>query len=203
MTDVPDFDAVYRADPDPWRVLTSFYEQRKLEVVLASLGAAHYDRAWDPACGVGELAARLSERADAVLATDASVEAVRLTRARVAGRPTVAVRQLALPAAPGPESYDLVALCEFLYYLGADDRRATLDLLDRVVSPTGELLSIHWRHKPHDAWLSGAAVQDEIDVHLRRHGWLRLVHHEDVDFVLATHRRPADATSTDSARSRP
>lgn len=189
MTDVPDFDAVYRADPDPWRVRTSFYERRKLEVVLASLSAPSYDRAWDPACGVGELAARLGERSAAVLATDASVEAVRLTQARLTDVATVVVRRHALPDAPGPESYDLVALCEFLYYLDSDDRRATLDLVDRLLSPTGELMSVHWRHRPHDAWLSGAAVQAEIDAHLRQRGWLRLVHHEDVDFVLASYRR--------------
>lgn len=189
MTDVPDFDSVYRADPDPWQVRSSFYEQRKLEVVLASLSAPTYDRAWDPACGVGELAARLGHRASSVLATDASVEAVRLTQARVADLATVAVRRHALPAAPGSELYDLVALCEFLYYLDADHRRDTLDLVDRLVSPTGELISVHWRHKPHDAWLSGAAVQGEIDAHLQRRDWQRLVHHEDVDFVLASYRR--------------
>ncbi len=189
MTDVPDFDSVYRADPDPWRVRTSFYERRKLEIVLASLSAASYHRAWDPACGVGELAARLGARATSVLATDASVEAVALTQARVADLPTVAVRQHALPDAPGPEPYELIALCEFLYYLDADDRRATLDLVDRLASPSGELVSVHWRHKPHDAWLSGAAVQDEIDAHLRQRDWQRLVHHHDVDFVLASYRR--------------
>lgn len=189
MTDVPDFDSVYRADPDPWQVRTSFYEQRKLEVVLASLSAPTYDRAWDPACGVGELAARLGERVSAVLATDASIEAVRLTQARITDLATVTVRQHALPAAPGPEPYDLVALCEFLYYLDADDRRATLDLVDGLISPAGELISVHWRHKPHDAWLSGAAVQGEIDARLHQHGWQRVVHHDDVDFVLASYRR--------------
>lgn len=189
MTAVPDFDSVYRADPDPWRVRTSFYEQRKLEIVLASLSAPSYGRAWDPACGVGELAARLSDRAASVLATDASVEAVRLTRTRVEDRPTVTVRQHALPAAPGAEPYDLIALCEFLYYLDADDRRATLELVDGLLGPTGELVSVHWRHEPHDAWLSGAAVQGEIDSHLQGAGWQPLVHHDDVDFVLATYGR--------------
>ncbi|HYI57876.1 MAG TPA: hypothetical protein VEX66_06885 [Microlunatus sp.] len=36
MVDVPDFDALYRQDPDPWGVASSFYERRKLQIVLAA-----------------------------------------------------------------------------------------------------------------------------------------------------------------------
>ncbi len=34
---VPDFEALYVRDPDPWQVGSSWYEQRKLSIVLASL----------------------------------------------------------------------------------------------------------------------------------------------------------------------
>ena len=84
MVNVPDFDTLYRADPDPWQVASSFYEQRKRAVVLASLTRARYRSAWDPGCGTGELAVHLATRADSVLATDISGEAVRLTAARCA-----------------------------------------------------------------------------------------------------------------------
>jgi hypothetical protein len=67
---VPDFDAVYRADPDPWRVRSSHYETRKLAIVLACLSRESYRKAWDPGCGVGELAALLASRAVWILATD-------------------------------------------------------------------------------------------------------------------------------------
>lgn len=189
--DVPNFDAVYRADPDPWRVRSSFYERRKLEVVLAGLGSPSYAAAWDPACGVGELAARLSGRTTRVLATDASVEAVALTRHRCAGLTNVEASCQALPARPPADSgpFDLVTLSEFLYYLPAPDRTATLDLVDAVTADRAEVVSLHWRHQPHDAWLSGAQVQVEISRHLEQLGWQRLVHHEDRDFVLASHVR--------------
>lgn len=189
LTEVPDFDSVYRADPDPWRVRSSFYERRKLEVVLAGLSAEHYHRAWDPASGVGELAARLADRATEVLATDASVEAVRLTRLRCADLPSVEVRALPLPATPGAEPYDLVAVCEFLYYLDREDRQAALALIDSLTTADAELISVHWRHKPHDAWLSGADTQTEIGAFLRGRGWQPIVHHDDRDFVLDSFRR--------------
>ena len=40
MVNVPDFDTLYRDDPDPWQVASSFYEQRKRAVLLASLTRA-------------------------------------------------------------------------------------------------------------------------------------------------------------------
>lgn len=185
MTRAPDFDAVYRADPDPWQVRSSFYEQRKLAVVLACLGSATVRYAWDPASGTGELAARLACRAERVLATDGSEEAVQLTRRRCAGLTNVETAQLALPESPpaGTE-VDLVVLSEFVYYLDENARRRTLDLVDQLAAEQAEVVSLHWRHEPHDAWLSGAAVQAEIAEHLRAQGWQQAVHHEDRDFVL-------------------
>ena len=57
MVNVPDFEALYQADADPWQVRSSFYEARKLDLLLACLSRPMYDAAWDPSCGVGELAA--------------------------------------------------------------------------------------------------------------------------------------------------
>ena len=79
MSQPPDFETLYRANHDPWRVGTSSYEQRKLDIVLACLSRPRYCLAWDPACGTGHLAARLAERCDRVLASDASEAAVALT----------------------------------------------------------------------------------------------------------------------------
>ena len=62
MVKIPDFDALYEADPDPFHVRSSFYEQRKLGLVLDCLTKPTYAAAWDPACGIGEMAARLAPR---------------------------------------------------------------------------------------------------------------------------------------------
>lgn len=192
MVKVPDFDAVYRNDSDPWQVHSSFYEQRKLAIVLATLSQLRYERAWDPACGVGELVLRLAERCGSVLASDASTVAVDLTAQHTAGDPRITVREVTLPAAAaslGGGGFDLVVLSEFMYYLDAPARSATLTSLSTVTVPRAEVVSLHWRHQPGDAWLSGADTQLEITAALTGRGWQHLVHHADKDFVLDTFRR--------------
>lgn len=186
MIDIPDFDALYRRDPDPWKVRSSFYEQRKLAIVLACLNAPTYRFAWDPACGVGELAARLALRTERLLATDASTEAVQLTAQHCRGLAQVQVQEWALPAAPPEPSrgFDLVVLSEFFYYLSAADRSTTLSMLDAVTTDDAEIVSVHWRYKPHDAWLSGEDVQTEVIDRLGALGWRHRVQHDDRDFVV-------------------
>lgn len=191
MIEVPDFDAVYRADPDPWRVSSSFYEQRKLAVVLASLTRPAYVSAWDPAAGTGALAAELSHRAESVLATDGSVEAIRLIGRRCAELPNVEVHQLSQPERPGRDGFDLVVVAEFAYYLEPAARTDMWKVLSDVTAPTAELLAVHWRHRPHDGYLSGADVQTEAVDRLGEYGWQTVVRHDDRDFVLDVLRREA------------
>ena len=192
MTEIPDFDALYRAEPDPWSVRTNPYEQRKLAITLACLNRPRYEAAWDPTCGVGELAYQLADRATRVLATDASAEAVALTRQRCADRAGIEVAQLRLPLPPPGTGFDLIILSEFCYYLEAADRRSLLTLINSVAAGDAEVLSVHWRFKPHDGWLSGESVQREIAGALRRSGWTQTTHHLDTNFILDVHlRNPA------------
>lgn len=187
----PDFDALYRSDPDPYGVRSTFYEQRHLALLVACLTRPTYASAWDPSCGVGELAAALGGRADRVLATDASAEAVRLAAERCAAQSAVTVQELRLPDPPSSTGFDLVVLSEFFYYLPAPDREASLAMVCAVAAATAELVAVHWRPKPHDAWLSGADVQTEITSRLAAEGWRHHTHHDDPDFVLDVLRRGA------------
>jgi SAM-dependent methyltransferase len=189
VTEVPDFDALYRAEPDPWSVRTSPYEQRKLSITLACLNRPRYESAWDPTCGVGELAFQLADRAVRVLATDSSAEAVALTSQRCADRAGIEVAQLRLPLRPPSTGFDLIVLSEFCYYLDAADRRGLLTVINSVAAGDAEVLSVHWRFKPHDGWLSGESVQREIAGALRRSGWTQTTHHLDANFILDVHRR--------------
>lgn len=192
MTVPPDFEALYRRDADPWQVATSHYEQRKLDVVLACLARPRYALAWDPACGTGHLARRLAGRADRVRASDASTEAVALSRVTCAGLANVELRRLALPQ-PWPDQTaapDLVVLSEFFYYLGDADRPATLRTVDTAAAPRCELLAVHWRHVPNDAWLAGATAQQEIVSRMSDAGWLQTLHHDDSEFVIDVLVRP-------------
>lgn len=193
MIQTPDFDAVYRDDPDPWQVASSFYEQRKLALVLACLTRARYASAWDPASGTGELAAKLAGRVDSVLATDGSPEAVQLTTRRCAAVSAVAVRHLSQPERPGwwrGAGFELIVVAEFAYYLSAEDRCAMWPVFSASAAPSAEMLLVHWRHRPHDGYLSGAEVQLEaLESLTTSHDWFRVVHHDDQDFVLDVVRR--------------
>jgi hypothetical protein len=186
LVNVPDFDALYRVDPDPWRVQSSFYESRKLDLVLACLSRPTYAAAWDPASGVGELAARLAPRAGRVLASDASAQAVHLTRHRCRSVSNVTVLQLALPEPPPIEvgPFDLIVLSEFFYYLGDEQRAQALTAVQEVAADRAELVAVHWRHHPNDAFLPGEQVQDEIVGQLKQAGWQHVIQHDDRDFII-------------------
>ncbi len=195
MMGVPDFEALYQEQPDPWQVGSSFYERRKLDLVLAALSRPHFGSAWDPACGTGHLAARLASRCDSVLATDLVPAALRLTGATCAGHDNVRLQQWAFPQDGDPEPatpFDLLVLSEFLYYLDAAERAAVGPLIDRVTAAQAEVLAVHWRPEPHDAWLSGAAVQQELADVLGEQGWRLTYRVEDIEFDLAGWRRGPD-----------
>lgn len=187
MTEASDFEALYRRDTDPFDVASSWYERRKEQVLAAILTRRHYALGWDSACGTGHLAQRLAGRCDQVLATDASPTAVDLTDVLTRDLAGVRCRVSALPEVPDDaRGADLTVVGEVLYYLPDAARAASIDALGQQY---GELVSVHWRHLPHDAHLSGAEVTDELDAALTGGAWTRVVRHEDTDFVLGVWRR--------------
>ncbi|WP_091759987.1 class I SAM-dependent methyltransferase [Pedococcus cremeus] len=186
----PDFDAMYAADPDPWNVRDSWYERRKEAVVLALLARERYAHAWDAASGTGDLALALSRRCERVTASDASARAVALTRDLLSDA-SASVVVNALPEVPPlAEAPDLVVLAEVLYYLPEADRIRALDAVAAAARPSAELVVVHWRHHPDDAFLAGAAATEEADGVLRERGWERVVWHDDRHFVAASWVRP-------------
>ncbi len=192
MVTIPDFDRMYEHDPDPWRVATSWYERRKIDVVMSCLRRDRYRLAWDAACGTGELTAALADRSDAVIASDASPRACDLTGARCRGLPNVHVECSALPEVPvalgriaGPGiGPDLVVLSEFLYYLDDEQRALSGDRVAQVAAPGADIVAVHWSPQPDDARESGVHVQRELDEALLTRGWSRLVAHRDIEFML-------------------
>jgi SAM-dependent methyltransferase len=179
----PDFDELYESQADPWEVETSWYERRKLEILLASLPKPHYGSAWEPGCGLGVATERLAARCDSLIATDTSAVAVRRTQARCAHLPHVRVAHQTLPAMPADEAaFDLVVAAEFLYYL--PDVAESVAALWGATRTGGQLLVLHWRHEPHDGSPSGAALHALIHADAAERGARRLVAHDDTDFVL-------------------
>lgn len=178
----PDFDRVYARSPDPWSVQSSWYEQRKLAVALASLPSARYRRAWEPGCGPGLVSRALAERVDALVATDASPVAVGLATDSCSDLSQVRVELSQLPETPDGGRFDLVFVAEFLYYV--PDLAGALEALWSALAAGGHLLFLHWAHRPHDAHRSGPTMHADIALDALDRGAQRLVSHTDAEFNL-------------------
>jgi trans-aconitate methyltransferase len=186
---LPDFDALYASDPDPWRVASSWYERRKRSILLASLPRESYATAWEPGSGPGLTSQSLATRVGSLVASDASSVAVALARRRCHALPNVECVLSALPAVPFDGVVELVVAAEFLYYVCELD--AALDALWSRLAPAGHLVVVHWAHRPHDAFRSGPGMHSSIERDAGARGAERLVCHVDQDFVLDVYEAPA------------
>lgn len=190
----PDFDRMYLEEGDPWKVGSSWYEQRKIAVVLASLAEPSYGRALDPACGTGHLAFALAARCGEVVARDASAPAIDVATRTCAKSGNVSIGVAALPyvtAEPaGP--FDLLVLSELFYYLDSSTRRAAVDTLLARAADRVEIVAVHWREAPEDGTSSGEAVHVELRDRFKSIGLRHQVAHFDEEFVLDVFTRGHD-----------
>lgn len=183
------FDGLYEHRPDPWDYLGSAYERRKRAVTLASLPRSRYGAVMELGCSIGVLSRDLAQRADTLLAVDASRVALESAAERLAGFNHVVLRHAVLPHEwpdVKPGSQDLVVVSEIGYFLAADE----LDLLYarclEALSAGGHLLLCHWLH-PVRGW-----PMDGAQVHAAAQG-LGLkskVLHRETDFVLEVLEKP-------------
>jgi trans-aconitate methyltransferase len=187
--DPPDFEALYSADEDPWKVQSSWYERRKRSVLLASLPRETYASGWEPGCGPGITTLALAPRVASLVSSDLSSVAVAAARQRCASLPHVRCAVSALPDVPFDGLVDLVVVAEFLYYLR--DLDAALAAVWSALAPTGHLAVVHWAHHPHDGFLSGPAEQAGVQSYAAGRGAVRRVAHVDEHFLLDVYEAPA------------
>lgn len=178
----PDFDAMYRADSDPWDVESSWYERRKLDVLISSLPRERYHRAWEPGCGPGVVSEALADRVDELVASDSSQAAITLAQCRPGAPGNVRYVLSALPEVPLEGVVDLVVVAEFLYY--ARDLHAALDSLWSVCATGTHLVFLHWAHHPHDAFRSGPSMHAQISLDSLHRSATKVISHTDQDFLL-------------------
>ncbi|RPA12363.1 class I SAM-dependent methyltransferase [Gordonia sp. OPL2] len=157
------FHDMYAADDDPWGFTDRWYERRKYAMTLAALTRPRYHRVFEPGCSIGVLSALLAERADHVVCTDVSPRAVELATGRLVGfgnRVDVAVGDV-LHDWPD-DHFDLIVLSEMLYYLSPDDLDVVIGRLPGALTPSGEVIAVHWRHEVPDYPQTGDAVHDRL-----------------------------------------
>ena len=181
-----DFEARYRADPDPWGYLASEYERCKYAATLDACGPGPLSCALELAGSIGVFSAMLAPRCERLVTVDVSPTAVGHARKRLAGHPNVKTIVGAIPAAVPPLPFELVVASEILYYLSDDEFADTLSLLEDTMLIGARLVAVHWRprgpERPRDAEQAHAALATAP--------WLTSVHRGETDeYLLEVFRR--------------
>ncbi len=175
------FDAFYARNEDPWGFDTRWYEQRKREILLASLPDADLGAVLEIGCSTGHITARLAPRARSVVAMDAAQAAIDRARERVGGDSRVSFVRGSAPEDLPAGRFDTVVLSEVGYYLSYEHLAELIGGIAAVMNEDGCLVACHWRHPVREYPLGG----DDVHRALRAHaGWEAIVRHEERDFVL-------------------
>jgi SAM-dependent methyltransferase len=153
------FDALYRADPDPWRFRTSAYERGKYDATLAALDAHRYRRGLEVGCAIGVLTRDLGRLCEHLLAIDVSDVALATARQHCADLLNIAFEKRMVPADFPDGPFDLIVLSEVLYYLTAADLQTAASRTVQALAPGGTILLCHWLGET-DYPLTGAQATD-------------------------------------------
>jgi len=184
MTTAEHFRSLYASSADPWHTADSWYERRKLSILLAILPKPHFSSVYEPGCGNGALTVALAERCERLLASDFCDEAVRLTLERVSAHRHVEIARESLPEqwpAGGKPAFELIVLSELCYYLDDEQLRTTVSLSVDSLLPAGHLLACHWKRPFDDRQQDTAAIHALFATHGELHGY---AHYEDEEFRL-------------------
>jgi SAM-dependent methyltransferase len=161
------FDALYKANTDPWGYATLWREQRRHNLVMSILDRPYYERVFEPACSTGVLTAKLAERARVVIAWDGSKEAVLLADTALQSFEGVSIAHEHVPDHWPNGTFDLIVLSDFLYYLNPTDIARVAKRAQQSLAKGGFIITCHWVGVAHDFLTAGAgAVQDVLESQL-------------------------------------
>jgi SAM-dependent methyltransferase len=138
------FEALYAADPDPWKFRSSDYETAKYAATLAALPRPRYSQALEIGCSIGVLTRMLAPRCDRLLALDGSARALADARRHCADLPQAVFEQREIPRQWPRGRFDLILFSEILYYLDEEDLARVAAQTLRALRPGGEVLLVHW-----------------------------------------------------------
>lgn len=175
------FDELYTKS-DPYGTHSRWYERRKRRLLLDALPRERFERAFEPACGTGELTFELSGRCDEVLASDFCTDAVNQARQRTHACRNVSFAEHHVPQQwPATTSpFDLIVVSELCSFLDAGDVAHLASRCVASLAANGVLAVCDWRW-PFDARVLGAETAHQL---LDEAGLQRLVSHEEDDFLL-------------------
>lgn len=138
------FDALYRADPDPWKFASSDYEREKYAATIASLPPRPIDSAFEIGCSIGILTRELARFCKTLLAVDVAAQPLHRARRHCHGLDHVRFRRMQVPHAWPSMTFDFVLLSEVLYYFSPADIRRIAARVDDTLTRDGHILLVHW-----------------------------------------------------------
>ncbi|MEZ2299255.1 methyltransferase domain-containing protein [Variovorax sp. RCC_210] len=175
------FDELYRRR-DPYGTRRRWYERRKRRVLLDALPRERFARAFEPACGSGELTFELAARCDQVLASDYCRAALAQARQTVHALRNVEFAEHCVPvqwpAACG--HFDLIVVSELCSFLDTGGVAHVGQRCAASLAGDGVLVACDWRHPFEARELEAEAAHALLD----KIGLHRIVRHEEEDFLL-------------------
>jgi cyclopropane fatty-acyl-phospholipid synthase-like methyltransferase len=138
------FDALYTADPDPWKFETSPYERGKYTLTLNAMPKPRYRSALEVGCSIGVLTRALASRCDAVVAIDAAQTPLAEARRRCADVAGVGFEHMFVPDQWPDGAYELILLSEVVYYLSRDDVGRLAARVTNSLAKGGSVILVHW-----------------------------------------------------------
>jgi SAM-dependent methyltransferase len=154
------FEALYAADPDPWKFATSDYEAQKYAATIAALPQRRYRSAFEIGGSIGVLTAQLAPYCEALLSIDVSPRAQAQAIERCQSLPQVHFQIMQFPRQYPEAQFDLIVLSEVGYYWSLDDLKAAQSRIVDCLEPGGHLLLVHWRPVSPGYPLLGDQVHD-------------------------------------------
>lgn len=153
------FDALYQADPDPWKFATSAYEAQKYAATIAAL-PNRYSSALEIGGSIGVLTEMLAAHCDAVLSIDISKLAQEKAIQRCKKLPQVEFELMNFPHEYPQEKFDLILVSEVGYYWCLQDLQIAKKRILDLLQPHGNLLLVHWLPVSPDYPITGDEVHD-------------------------------------------
>jgi cyclopropane fatty-acyl-phospholipid synthase-like methyltransferase len=138
------FDALYTADPDPWKFAASPYERDKYALTLEAMPKPRYCSALEVGCSIGVLTRSLASRCDALVAIDAARTPLIDARRRCADLPGVRFEHMFVPEQWPSGDFELILLSEVVYYFSREDVGRLAARVANSVAKGGSVILVHW-----------------------------------------------------------
>ena len=175
-----EFEARYRANPDPWGYASSPYEREKYAATLNACGHGPFTAGLELGGSIGVFSAQLAPRCRSLVTVDGAPTAVAAARRRLAGQderrghpgldPRGHPRALVRPGG---------GLGDPLLPVRPRSRSNAVDA-EGPPGPGGRLVAVHWRPAGAERPFTAA----EVHAILKREPWLALLESRPTDDYL-------------------